>query len=69
MAAGDDLNDLSFAGMIAMWDPPRVGVAESMQLLQESGVSIKVITGDGRETAETIGEGVWLAQRCCSDRV
>ena len=56
MASGVDLNRLVFVGLMAMWDPPRQGVEMAILRLRESGVSVKLITGDARETAEAIGE-------------
>ena len=40
-----------------MWDPPRDGVNIAITSLHSSGVSVKMITGDSKETAEAIGEG------------
>lgn len=56
MAKGARLTQLSFVGLVSMWDPPRAGVGESISTLLESGVDVKMITGDGRETGETIGK-------------
>ena len=42
--------------MMGMWDPPRVGVASSVRQLMDGGVEVKMITGDAKETAESIGE-------------
>ena len=55
MAAGDELNHLSLAGVMAMWDPPRPQVQHSINTLLSGGVSIKMITGDAKETAVAIG--------------
>lgn len=56
MASGMDLNRLVFVGLMGMWDPPRQGVEMAILRLRESGVSVKLITGDARETAEAIGK-------------
>lgn len=55
MAAGSKLNYLSFAGVMAMWDPPRPQVQQSINTLMSGGVSVKMITGDAMETAVAIG--------------
>lgn len=55
MAAGNELNHLSLAGVMAMWDPPRPQVQQSIDTLLSGGVSIKMITGDAMETAVAIG--------------
>ena len=56
MACGADLNQLSFVGLIGMWDPPRSGVKNAIAELLEGGVDVKMITGDAKETGEAIGE-------------
>lgn len=55
MAAGSELNHLSFAGIMAMWDPPRPQVHQSIKTLLSGGVCVKMITGDAMETAVAIG--------------
>lgn len=59
MATGAGLSQLSFVGLLAMWDPPRAGVGVSIATLRESGVQVKMITGDAKETGEAIGM-CWL---------
>ena len=56
MARGSALGHLSLEGMVGMMDPPREGVAEAIQYLHRTGVQVKVVTGDARETAISIGE-------------
>ena len=58
MAFGVSIDELTFAGMIAMEDPPREGVAESVWQLRHGGVRVMMVTGDSRETALAI------ARRC-----
>ena len=55
MAVGTKLGSLSFAGLMGLVDPPRPAASDAVQKLIESGVSIKMITGDSRETAVAIG--------------
>ena len=55
MACGSDLDQLTLVGMVGMWDPPRDGVQHSISLLTKSGVDVKMITGDARDTGEAIG--------------
>lgn len=66
MASGVDLNHLTFVGLMGMWDPPRQGVEMAILRLRESGVSVKLITGDARETAEAIGKDSYSVQYNCS---
>ena len=55
-AVGHDLGNMMFVGLMGMWDPPREGVALSVQQLLDGGVEVKMITGDAQETAESVGE-------------
>lgn len=56
LAMGTDLQQLSFLGIMGLLDPPRPGVREAVHTLLESGVEVKMLTGDARETALTIAE-------------
>lgn len=55
LASGPELGKLTFLGLIGIIDPPRAGVKEAVQVLSESGLSVKMITGDALETALAIG--------------
>uniref|UniRef100_A0A674HAT1 Calcium-transporting ATPase n=1 Tax=Taeniopygia guttata TaxID=59729 RepID=A0A674HAT1_TAEGU len=55
LASGPELGKLTFLGLVGIIDPPRAGVKEAVQILFESGVSVKMITGDALETAVAIG--------------
>lgn len=55
MASGPELGKLTFLGLVGIIDPPRAGVREAVQVLLDSGVSVKMITGDALETAVAIG--------------
>lgn len=58
MAYGPSLQHLTFAGLIGMEDPLRIGVADAVRQLRLSGVKVLMVTGDSKETALTI------ARRC-----
>lgn len=60
LASGPELGSLTFLGLVGIIDPPRAGVKEAVRLLCQSGVSVKMITGDGLETASAIGQ--WAGQ-------
>lgn len=55
LAMGSELQQLSFLGIMGLLDPPRPGVREAVHTLLESGVEVKMLTGDAKETALTIG--------------
>lgn len=58
LSYGKGLDKLVFAGLVAMEDPPRVGVQESVRQLRKGGVKVMMVTGDSKETALAI------AHRC-----
>ncbi|NXY43046.1 AT2C2 ATPase, partial [Ceuthmochares aereus] len=60
LASGPELGKLTFLGLVGIIDPPRAGVKEAVQVLFESGVSVKMITGDALETAVAIGQNIGL---------
>ncbi|XP_063293452.1 calcium-transporting ATPase type 2C member 2 isoform X1 [Pelobates fuscus] len=60
LASGTELGKLMFLGLVGIIDPPRSGVSEAVQILLESGVSVKMITGDALETAQAIGRSIGL---------
>ncbi|XP_032179144.1 calcium-transporting ATPase type 2C member 2 isoform X3 [Mustela erminea] len=60
LASGPELGSLTFLGLVGIIDPPRAGVKEAVHLLCQSGVSVKMITGDGLETASAIGRNIGL---------
>lgn len=55
-AKGSSLQELMFVGLIGICDPPRPFVREAVQTLVQSGVKVKLVTGDAQETAVAIGK-------------
>lgn len=53
---GTELQNMVFAGLVGMEDPPREGVADSVRMLRKGGVKVMMVTGDSRETAIAIAE-------------
>jgi Ca2+ transporting ATPase len=46
--------NMTLIGLVGMLDPPRPEVAEAIRKCKEAGIRVVVITGDNRNTAETI---------------
>ena len=55
VATGTDLGKLTILGLLGIHDPPRPGVKHAIDVLKQSGVRIKMLTGDAEETARSIG--------------
>jgi Ca2+-transporting ATPase len=51
---------LTFVGMVAIRDPPRDGVAESIDKCEQAGIRVIMITGDAKQTAEAIAKDVHI---------
>lgn len=58
----NDENDLEFVGLIAMIDPPRANVAQSIAQAQRAGVKTVMITGDHLHTAKAIATNLGIYQ-------
>ncbi|XP_046733266.1 calcium-transporting ATPase type 2C member 1 isoform X2 [Silurus meridionalis] len=59
-ASGSEMSSLTFLGLVGIIDPPRSGVKEAIHTLVNSGVSVKMITGDSQETAVAIASRLGL---------
>lgn len=46
------LNQYTFLGLCALDDPPKDGVAETIQKMKKAGIKVLMITGDNPTTAE-----------------
>ncbi|XP_051883919.1 calcium-transporting ATPase type 2C member 2-like isoform X2 [Pristis pectinata] len=60
LAVGHELGELTFLGFIGIIDPPRTEVKAAVQMLQSSGVAVKMVTGDSMATAISIGKSIGL---------
>ena len=54
--------DLTFAGLVAMMDPPRPEVSEAVEKCHRAGIRIIMITGDYGLTAETIARRIGIVR-------
>ncbi len=58
--SGTTSNDLTFAGLFGILDPPRDNVPSAIQRMRRTGIQVCMITGDAKETAISIGERIGL---------
>ena len=57
-----DEKDMCFLGILALFDPPKKGVDETIERLSGLGVRLKVITGDNKLVAGHVGQMVGLEE-------
>ncbi|XP_066140901.1 calcium-transporting ATPase type 2C member 1 isoform X1 [Euwallacea fornicatus] len=60
LARGESMNELTYLGIVGICDPPRPMVREAINILTESGVQVKMVTGDAMETAVAIAQSIGL---------
>lgn len=70
----DDEHDMTFAGILVLFDPPKPGVIDAIKELAKLGVTLKVITGDNRLVAAYINKDICSAAEAelggiCNTRV
>lgn len=63
LAKGSTLQDLVYMGIVGICDPPRPFVRESITTLLQSGVQVKMLTGDAMDTAVAIGQYFFLTSK------
>ena len=52
--------DLSFLGLVLLWDPPRAEVPEAVATAQRAGVRVVMITGDHPATALAVAKQIGI---------
>ncbi|OAD67454.1 hypothetical protein PHYBLDRAFT_86228, partial [Phycomyces blakesleeanus NRRL 1555(-)] len=58
-------DELVFVGLIGLLDPPKQGVKEAVQVCQEAGIRVMMITGDHVQTATSIAAKLGIYQQGC----
>lgn len=53
-----DVNDLVFAGFIALSDPVRLDVKDTLEAAQHAGIRVIMVTGDHATTARVVGDAL-----------
>jgi Mg2+-importing ATPase len=59
----EDEADMVFLGFLIFFDPPKVGIIETLNRLKKLGISPKIITGDNQLVAESIAKQVGLTTK------
>lgn len=65
VASGSSLESLVFLGFLGIYDAPRPGVKEAIEVMHDSGIQVKMVTGDSKLTAESIGRMLGLLGSHC----
>lgn len=60
LARGSSLQDLVYVGFVGICDPPRPNVRDAISTLTASGVGVKMVTGDAKDTAAAIAKIIGL---------
>ena len=53
--------EMAFIGFIALSDPPKPGIVETLRSLKGLGVSLKIVTGDNQLVAANVGQQVGIS--------
>lgn len=59
----DVQNGFAFVGLIGMIDPPRAEAIEAIEACHQAGIVVKMITGDHKATARSIGMDLGLSSK------
>jgi Ca2+-transporting ATPase len=54
-------SELALIGLVALWDPPRADIADTVAALRRAGIEVVMATGDHPGTALTIARDVGIA--------
>jgi len=56
----DNEADMTFLGLLVLYDSPKAGIAKTIAILNKLGVSLKIITGDNRLVAAKVSQDVGI---------
>jgi P-type Mg2+ transporter len=57
----EDEANMTFLGYLALFDPPKAGIADTLRELEQLGITPKMITGDSRAVAISITQKIGLS--------
>jgi P-type Mg2+ transporter len=58
----EDETNMTFLGYLALFDPPKAGIADTLKALEQMGITPKMITGDSKAVAISIIQQVGLPE-------
>jgi len=58
--AKEDETDMIFMGFAAFLDPPKTTVTETLKIMEDYGISIKILTGDNELVTQRVAEEIGL---------
>jgi len=58
----DDEHDLTFEGLVVLFDPPKADAETTVEELRSLGVNLKIITGDAEAVARSLSGQMGLAE-------
>ena len=58
-----DEREMTFLGFVALRDPIKPGIVETIRDLRDAGISLKIVTGDNRYVAASVARAVGLDTR------
>jgi Mg2+-importing ATPase len=58
----EDETNMTFLGYLALFDPPKAGIADTLKELQQLGITTKMITGDSQAVAMSIIQQIGLPE-------
>ena len=62
-------DDVTFLGLVMLWDPPRPEVPEALKSAQAAGIRVVMITGDHPATAQAVANAIGIrAERVLTGR-
>ncbi len=55
---GEKEENLIFVGLVALYDPPKKGIKETLEKIKKAGVDVRVLTGDHKNTAVYVAKEI-----------
>lgn len=69
VACGTSKDELTFCGIVGLYDPLRPGIADAVHRIKATGAKVMMITGDSEDTAVSIARRAGIYDSAVSRRV